>query len=308
MNTIDKIFIINLDKDIDRLNDSYKQLKKYNINNYERYPAINGNKLSNNELNKYTSILGKIIASKSMVGCGISHINIWKKIVNEKINRCLILEDDFILVDDFLNKFNNLIVKIPINTDLLFLTSTKSYYNTCNISDINDDFYKPLLVCQTVGYIITLKGAEKILKYINKVSYHIDIQMSMQYLFTDVNIISVKEPLIYQTFETSNNTNDRKYPLIINNLLNNNHVEYSYKISMYSINGIDININVFVIFLLGFYAFPFAVILLILEYLYKPNDTIFGNYLILLFGYIMRLIYLSLICLKNNKKNDIKIL
>ena len=31
MNKIDKIFIINLDKDVERLNSSYKQLNNYNI-------------------------------------------------------------------------------------------------------------------------------------------------------------------------------------------------------------------------------------------------------------------------------------
>ena len=76
MNNIDKIFIVNLDKDIERLNNSYKQLNKYNITNYERYPAVNGKDLSQKELNDYTTILGKLIASKSMIGCGISHINI----------------------------------------------------------------------------------------------------------------------------------------------------------------------------------------------------------------------------------------
>jgi hypothetical protein len=55
MNNINKIFIINLDKDINRLNNSYKQLNYYNINNYERYPAINA------------TTIGKNIASKTMI-------------------------------------------------------------------------------------------------------------------------------------------------------------------------------------------------------------------------------------------------
>jgi hypothetical protein len=36
MNNIDKIFIINLDKDIERMSNSIYQLEKYGINNYER--------------------------------------------------------------------------------------------------------------------------------------------------------------------------------------------------------------------------------------------------------------------------------
>ena len=302
MNGIDKIFIINLDKDNERLKDSYKQLKHYNINNYERYPAINGNAATKYELNAYTTNIGKIIASRTMIGCGISHINIWKKIVREKINKCLIIEDDFILVDDFLNKFNNIINEAPKDYDMLFLTRSQIHNDSIKIKDINKYFYKQLIVCQTVGYIITLKGAEKILKYINKVSYHIDFEICMTSLLTDLNVISSKEPLIYQTFETSHNENNRNYPLILENLLINNWLNYSYKVVFLSIKSldIDINLNVIIIFLLGFYLFPYALILLFLEYLYKPNDKFIGNFSILLFAYLIRLTFNSFFNSKNN--------
>ena len=296
MNNIDKIFIINLDKDIDRLNNSYKQLNYYNINNYERYPAIYAAEANKYELNTYTTNIGKIIASKTMIGCGMSHINIWKKIVKDKINTSLILEDDFILVDDFLNKFNIIIDKAPNEYDILFLTSGQMHNKSLKFRDINEYFYKQIFISQTVGYIITLKGSEKILKYIDKVSYHIDFQICMTSLFTDLDVISVKERLIYQTFETSSNINDRNYPLIIDKLiLYNNTFNYYYKVVLISIKNFEININVIFIFLLGFYLFSYAFILLLLEYLYKPNDLFLGNLLILVFGYIIRLTYLNII-------------
>ena len=118
----------------------------------------------------------------------------------------------------------------------------------------------------------------------------------MTSLFTDLNVISVKERLIYQTFETSNNLNDRNYPLIIDNLLlYNNRFNYYYKVVLISIKNFEININVIFIFLLGFYLFPYAFILLFLEYLYKPNNLFLGNLSILAFGYIIRLTYLNII-------------
>ena len=167
MNSIDKIFIINLDKDIDRLKNSYEQLDFYNIKNYERYPAIYGANLYNYELNSNTTNIGKIIASNSMIGCGISHINIWKNIIKEKISKCLILEDDFIFVDDFLNKFNNIINEAPIEYDIIFLTNNIIHNKNLKLYDINQHFYKQALISQTVGYIITLNGAKIILNYIN---------------------------------------------------------------------------------------------------------------------------------------------
>jgi glycosyl transferase family 25 len=303
MNNIDKIFIVNLYKDIERLNNSYKQLNKYNITNYERYSAIYAAKANKYELNTYTTTIGKIIASKTMIGCGISHINIWKKIVKEKINTSLIVEDDFILVDDFLNKFNRIINKAPEKYDILFLTSGQLHNKDLKFRDINEYFYKQIFISQTVGYIITLEGAEKILKYINKVSYHIDLEIFMTSLFTDLNVISVKDHLIYQTFETSHNENNRNYPLILDNLISNNYwLNYSYKVVFFSIKSLDININLnfIIILLLGFYLFPYAVILLFLEYLYQRNNTIIGNFSILLFGYLLRLTYDSINDLKKS--------
>ena len=296
MNSIDKIYIINLDKDIERLNNSYKQLNKYNIINYERYPAVYGNDCNTYELSTYTTDIGKLIASKSMIGCGISHINIWKKIVNERINKCLILEDDFILKDDFLNKFNNIIDKTFIDYDMLFLTNNIIHNKNLKLYNIDDNFYKQLFISQTVGYIITLKGAEKILKYINKVSHHIDVELCISSILYNFNIISVKEPLIYQTFDTSNNINDRKYPLIIDKLLIKKDLNYFYKTILFSIKNINININlnIIIIFLLGYFLFPYAILLLILEYSYKPNNTIIGNFIILAFAYLIKLMYLRI--------------
>ena len=115
MDNINKIFIINLDKDIERLNEAKKQLNKYNITNYERISGINGSKLTEQEKKLITTDVGNILASDSMIGCGISHINLWKRIIDDGIEKCLILEDDFILEDNFINKFNDAYKYCPDN-------------------------------------------------------------------------------------------------------------------------------------------------------------------------------------------------
>lgn len=292
MNTIDKIFIINLDKDVERLNKSYEQLNYYNIKNYERYPAIYGKNLNEDELISYSTYIGKIIGSKSMIGCGISHINIWNNIIKEKINKCLILEDDFILSDNFINKFNIIINNAPIEYDIIFLTNNIIHNKNLKLYDINEYFYKQAFISQTVGYIITRNGAKKILNYINKSSYHIDVELCILSLLYNFNIISVKEPLIYQTFDTSNNTNDREYPLILNEILIRKDINYLYKSIILQIKSlnIDINLNIIIIILLGFYIFPYAILLLIIEYFYKPNDKIKINTLLLIIGFLFKLL------------------
>lgn len=292
MDTIDKIYIINLYKDVDRLNNAYKQLLKYNITNYERFPGINAAILSDNDINNNTTIIGKIFASRGMIGCGLSHINIWKKIVDNNINRTLILEDDFIFKEDFLNKFNKYIKKAPENFDILFLNSNFIMNKNIKLIDINDIFYKQLFISQTVGYIITLNGAKNILKYINKVSYHIDVDLCIRNIYNnDLNIISLKDELIYQTFDTSNNINDREFPLIIDKLLLNNTIKYYYKTALFSIYNFTINLNIILIFLMGYYIFPYSLLLINIEYIIKKNNInkYFQNLLILILGYIFKL-------------------
>jgi glycosyl transferase family 25 len=290
---INKIFIINLDKDVKRLSNAYDQLDKYEFKNYEKFTGIYGKQLSNDEINDNTTIIGKLFASHSMIGCSLSHIRLWEKIVKENIELSLILEDDFVFYDDFKNKINNVLLNVSVtnNYDMIHLSSCIFHNKFLKLYNINDYFYKQLFIVQTLSYIITLEGAKKLLKYINKVSYHIDLDICFKSIvnYNHLNIISVKDPLVYQTFEDSNNTDDREFPLLINNLIPHKDLNYLYKTCLLTIN-FDLNLNKILIFLMGYYIIDVAVIILVAEYIYKKNNKIYDNLLILILGWITRLI------------------
>lgn len=290
MEKINKIFIINLEKDRDRLLNSVKELNKYNLRNFEFINAVNGNKLNDDEYKNYTTSIGYYITSPSMVGCGISHIKTWEKIVENNIEYSLILEDDFNFKANFLNDFNELMRNTPKNFDLLYLNSNLFTNKYLKISDINDYLYKPLFVFEMIGYVITLDGAKKLLNYVNKVAYHIDFQITINHLFYNkqLNIITAKKELIYQIFNTSNNTYNYNYPFIIDKLLDNYLLNYIYKIVLLSIFNIKINLNFILIIILGYYFFPYAFLLLIFEYfIMNKNNNLISNFIIL---YLSRLI------------------
>ncbi len=291
MDKIDKIFIINMDKDIERYEKCKQQLMNYNITNYERYAAINGSKLTIKEKESITTNIGNIIASSSMIGCGISHINLWKKIVNDGINKTIILEDDFIFKKDFLNKFNDIYKYAPDNYDMIFLTDNLFHNKNFKFNDINSHFYKQFLISQTLAYIITIDGAKKLLKHINKITYHIDVQLCILGLLTnDINIISIKEPLIYQTYNTSNNINDCYFPLVIDKfLLKHKDIKYLYKAVIFSIMGMDISLNCIFVLLFGFFNISIAIVLLIAEYLIFNDKKInVQTFLYLFIGYLLK--------------------
>jgi GR25 family glycosyltransferase involved in LPS biosynthesis len=97
----DKIFYINLDKDVERNKSIIKQLKKYNIHNYERVSATTFTTLPpqylwrNFNLNKLNEnyILGSL-------GCRNSHWRVMEIALNRGYKKIMVLEDDIIIKDD----------------------------------------------------------------------------------------------------------------------------------------------------------------------------------------------------------------
>lgn len=95
---VSKIFVINLEGSNDRWDASQAQLIDCN---YERVEAVNGERLSleafhqhfDKDLNhqQYHKVL-----TKGEIGCYLSHRKVWKKIVDEKLDFALVLEDDFV--------------------------------------------------------------------------------------------------------------------------------------------------------------------------------------------------------------------
>lgn len=294
MEKINKIFIINLEKDKDRLLSSVKELNKYKLFNFEFINAINGNNLNDDEYKSYTTSIGYYITSPSMVGCGMSHIKTWKKIVENNIQYSLILEDDFNFKNNFVNDFNELMRNTPKNFDLLFLNSNLFTNKYLRLYDINDYVYKPIFIFEAVGYVITLEGAKKILNYVNKVAYHIDVQITINHLYykKELNIITSKNELIYQKFNNSNNTYEYNYPEIINYLISNNYLlNYIYNVVLLSIFNIKINLNFILILILGYFFFPYAFLLLIFEYfIIRKNNNLISNFIILYLGNLLRVL------------------
>lgn len=170
----DKIFYINLDRRTDRKENIENIIKKHNLEKYtERFSAIDGKKLD------FESIDNKLISNEAIkdafdnkqlyttmtiggIGCALSHYNIYKKIINEKINRCLILEDDITIPDNFNEMCEYLEPHLSkLDFDLFFLgyhdTSIKySYYYNYRFKQFNR-------VYGLFGYIVTLEGAKKLM-------------------------------------------------------------------------------------------------------------------------------------------------
>jgi GR25 family glycosyltransferase involved in LPS biosynthesis len=169
------IKIVNLERRIDRKQKVIENLQKEDIVDYEFIKAIDGKTLT------LTSELSKMFqkndfgSRRTFIGCALSHINLWKKLLEDKNNDYyLILEDDITLCQNIKKKINEIQTKIS-TIDILFL-GYHMYKNKrdTNLYDVESENYtihllnKNLYIGGLFSYFITKNGARKMLDYIEK--------------------------------------------------------------------------------------------------------------------------------------------
>ena len=98
-----KAFLINLDRDTERLAAADAQLKRLGIA-YERVPAVCGADLSPAELRRRVSRRRALWANGRMytpgqIGCTLSHSSVYRRMVEGDIPAALVMEDDVRLSD-----------------------------------------------------------------------------------------------------------------------------------------------------------------------------------------------------------------
>ena len=113
---IDKIYIINLIRCSERKQNMIAKLENEKIHNYEFIDAIDKNELTtefeNLKKNKKTQII-----TAGHYACSKSHIKVLNKILDSEYENVLILEDDVMFRDNFIEKINNLQIS---NYDIVY--------------------------------------------------------------------------------------------------------------------------------------------------------------------------------------------
>lgn len=100
-----KIFVINLDGSTKRLERLKSEFERIGLD-FERIPAVDGRKLSDNQILKhYSPKLNRkkyfVPLSKPEIGVYISHLKACEKIISENLDFGIILEDDIVLKEGF---------------------------------------------------------------------------------------------------------------------------------------------------------------------------------------------------------------
>ena len=199
----DKIFIINLFRRTDRKEKMIQKLSDANINNYEFINAIDGkDPVIYEEFKTLKNNNRTFIPNTGHYGCLLSHINILLQAKKENLESIMILEDDILFCDDFLNKIQNMLIP---QYDILYLGGLISEYKlfTNNWGTSNQ-------IMSTFSLIINKNMYDNILDKIKNRINCIDIYYIKEFQSNYNYKVFLLNDLIYSDFENSDTSKKNK--------------------------------------------------------------------------------------------------
>lgn len=209
------IWIINLDKDKDRLNKFRQNLQLKNNNNINliRHSAILGKKV-----NKTDALYKKFIApdfkaatsqtdvfnKEATLGCALSHVLLYNKLYdtyknNPSYKYFIICEDDAIVSDNFSKKLKTIFDELPKDWDFVYLGGNisvgKKYSKNLIIPDLSQNNYG------FFGYMLSKKGLEKVVKHCKNINIPIDNFLKNK----NLNYFTCNPHIIYHDYNNISN-------------------------------------------------------------------------------------------------------
>ncbi len=112
----DKIYVLNLHRRSDRIQNTKSRLDKIQIN-YEKFGATDGSVIK--PIWQSFSNENKNFTSPNYLACSISHLSIYKDAIENGYNRILILEDDILVNRNIHTIFES--IEIPEWKDIFYL-------------------------------------------------------------------------------------------------------------------------------------------------------------------------------------------
>lgn len=158
-----KVFLVNLDKNPERLAAADAQLRKLGVE-YERFPAVYGADLPKAEkrqaVNRFRwwCAVGRPVRDGE-IGCALSHYALYRRMNEEKLPYACILEDDVVLDERFPKQLQRVAAWLNPDQPQVVLLSDHTYKRHAEegIFPAQADMYAE-------GYILTAPAAQALLR------------------------------------------------------------------------------------------------------------------------------------------------
>jgi GR25 family glycosyltransferase involved in LPS biosynthesis len=250
----DKVFVINLDKEKERLQNFDSYMKKNSIK-YDRFNAILGSKILKDER---LSDFCNTFCTDGMKGCALSHRSIWELMIEKDYKNVLIFEDDAVVDENFDRDFHFVWDALPKDYDIVYFgclfgckdnSVSNSIYKKIagiNSEDVNEYIQTTKGSMGLHAYMLSLEGAKK---FVNKqINTHVDTQILLwvkQYNYVAYNT----NPNMVETSQDSSSISDT-YPYLLNsglrhftlnNLKRPSTVDWAFSENLFKLGGFNFN-------------------------------------------------------------------
>lgn len=222
-------FVINLDKDTERMDALHDHLVACDLEDYERVPA-------ETDWNEEMPSWMKHSCPSNVNGCFASHRKCWKEVIDRDLPCALVLEDDVRFTSDAPKVLSSALSELPPDFDILYLgcfgecdDTLKSHVGVLHSligfrepsskTPVNS---KALTVPKAPyglhAYIISKKGAEILLEKTLPAVCHVDVMVGN----IDGLAVYACDPIIaHQNRDKHKSNNIVDFPKFFNSLLGN---------------------------------------------------------------------------------------
>lgn len=201
-------YIVNLDRSRDRYEYISANVEKLGFD-FERFSAVDGSSLSNEDIEKYVDLEYYKITSRKYprvgaIGCSLSHIRIWKKFLESDYDYALIFEDDVSFDPQIIqNTVDELITYNDLWDVVTFVRNHHGFPITKKEMSNNLKFVSYLSELKNSGgYIINRNAAAKMLGKSLPIKLAIDNYFARSWEF-GLKFRGIEPIIVKQTFGTS---------------------------------------------------------------------------------------------------------
>ena len=161
-----KIFIVNLYKDKQRREHILQQCHDLNLE-AEVISAVDGRALTPDQIKSLTHPLYASGLTTGEIGCALSHHSIYKKMVTERIDYALVLEDDVGLTSSLPEVLKWYESTRSKSAEVILLSETNKYIrNPCDVINNHHKVVKVIDATFAHAYLLNLKAAEKLAEFL----------------------------------------------------------------------------------------------------------------------------------------------
>lgn len=211
-----KTFVVSMDTPSgrQRLGRLADQCRREGIE-WEWMVGVDGKKLDPEALARAAGPWCRSLCSPAMVGCALSHIRCWQRVVDEGLSEALILEDDAVLQEGFLSKLQRGLRDVPEDYHLLvagcFLCSAPM------MPKKDHGVRKLKIFFGSHAYVVSQAGARYLLERSHhRANFHIDAQMA----FTPgLKMYALSKNIALQDGEDTSQNVSLGFPGSVNRLL-----------------------------------------------------------------------------------------